>query len=190
MNSAVLVLNQNYEPLNICNVRRAILLVFDGKAEVLEASDATVHSATCEFEAPSVIRMVYHIHRPRPRVKLTRKEVFIRDGYTCQYCGRQGHDLTIDHVIPRHRGGPHTWDNLVSACKPCNHRKGGKLLADSRMKLRTEPREPRAGRYYTIERRIEGTMTQEWSKFLPGLAPISSISPESSTERGGSRAAR
>lgn len=190
VNSAVLVLNQNYEPLNICNVRRAILLVFDGKAEVLEASASVVHSATCAFDAPSVIRMVYHIHRPRPRVKLTRKEVFIRDGYTCQYCGRQGHDLTIDHVIPRHRGGSHSWDNLVSACKPCNHRKGGKLLKDSRMTLRTEPREPRAGRYYTIERRIEGNMTQEWSKFLPGLPLVSPISLESSTERGGSRAAR
>jgi 5-methylcytosine-specific restriction endonuclease McrA len=190
VNGAVLVLNQNYEPLNICNVRRAILLVFDGKAEVLEASTSTIHSATCEFEAPSVIRMVYHINRPRPRVKLTRKEVFIRDGYTCQYCGRKGHDLTIDHVIPRHRGGPHTWDNLVSACKPCNHRKGGKLLKDSRMTLRTQPREPRAGRYYTIERRIEGNMTQEWLKFLPGLAPVSPFSMESSTERGGSRAAR
>lgn len=187
MNGAVLVLNQNYEPLNICNVRRAILLVFDGKAEILEANGARLHSATREFPAPSVIRMVYLIRRPHPRVKLTRKEVFIRDGFTCQYCGRQCHDLTIDHVVPRSRGGPHTWENLVSACKPCNHRKGGKLLADSRMKLRTEPREPRAGRYYTIERRIEGHVTHQWSKFLPGFSPIKI---EVSPERGGSRAAR
>ena len=187
MNGAVLVLNQNYEPLNICNVRRAILLVFDGKAEVLEASSAVVHSATRAFEAPSVIRMVYLIHRPRPQVKLSRKEVFIRDGYTCQYCGRYSHDLTIDHVIPRSRGGPHTWDNLVSACRQCNHRKGGKLLADSRMNLRKEPREPRAGRYYTIERRIEGHMTEHWSKFLPGFTPVTIDRP---AELSGSRAAR
>ena len=105
MNGAVLVLNQNYEPLNVCNVRRAILLVFDGKAEVLEANGHLVKSATLAFPAPSVIRMVYLIHRPRPRVKLTRREVFIRDSYTCQYCGRQMHDLTIDHVVPRSRGG-------------------------------------------------------------------------------------
>ena len=105
MNGAVLVLNQNYEPLNVCNVRRAILLVFDGKAEILEANGRVVKSATHAFPAPSVIRMVYLIHRPRPRVKLTRREVFIRDGYTCQYCGRQCHDLTIDHVVPRSRGG-------------------------------------------------------------------------------------
>lgn len=187
MNGAVLVLNQNYEPLNICNVRRAILLVFDGKAEVLEANGRVVHSATQAFPAPSVIRMVYLIHRPRPRVKLTRKEVFLRDSYTCQYCGRQCHDLTIDHVVPRSRGGPHTWDNLVSACKPCNHRKGGKLLADARMKLRQEPREPRAGRYYTIERRIEGAVTHQWTKFLPGYVPVT---VGFSSERGGSRAAR
>ena len=100
-----LVLNQNYEPLNICNVRRAILLVFDGKAEIIESNGMRLHSATREFPAPSVIRMVYLIRRPHPRVKLTRKEVFIRDGYTCQYCGRQCHDLTIDHVVPRSRGG-------------------------------------------------------------------------------------
>ena len=187
MNGAVLVLNQNYEPLNICNVRRAILLVFDGKAEILEANGHVVKSATRSFPAPSVIRLVYLIHRPHPRVKLTRREVFIRDGYTCQYCGRHSHDLTIDHVIPRSRGGMHSWDNLVSACKPCNHRKGGKLLAEARMALRKEPREPRAGRYYTIERRIEGGVNQEWSKFLPGFTPVAI---GSSSGRGASRAAR
>jgi len=186
VNGVVLVLNQNYEPLNVCNLRRAILLVFDGKAEVLEANGKEVKSASRSFPAPSVIRMVYLIHRPRPRVKLTRREVFIRDGYTCQYCGRQSHDLTIDHVVPRSRGGAHSWENLVSACKPCNHRKGGKLLGEARMILRTEPREPRAGRYYTIERRIEGAVTQQWSKFLPDFSPIAA---RPSADRGASRAA-
>jgi 5-methylcytosine-specific restriction endonuclease McrA len=169
-------------------VRRAIVLVFDGKAEVLEANGHVVRTATRSFPAPSVIRMVYLIRRPHPRVKLTRREVFIRDGYTCQYCGRQSNDLTIDHVIPRSRGGVHSWENLVSACKPCNHRKGGKLLAEARMSLRKEPREPRAGRYYTIERRIEGAPTHLWSKFLPDFTPIAvGTSPNG---RGASRAAR
>jgi hypothetical protein len=131
--------------------------------------------------------MVYLINRPRPRVKLSRREVFIRDGYTCQYCGRQTHDLTIDHVVPRSRGGPHCWENLVSACKTCNHRKGGKLLGEARMALRIEPREPRAGRYYTIERRIDGAVTDDWSKFLPGFTPISVAAVHA---RSGSRAAR
>lgn len=188
MNGAVLVLNQNYEPLNVCNLRRAILLVFDGKAEVLEANGKVIKSATRAFPAPSVIRMVYLIHCPRPRVKLTRREVFIRDAYTCQYCGKQSHDLTIDHVVPRSRGGAHSWENLVSACKPCNHRKGGKLLTETRMTLRREPHEPRAGRYYTIERRIEGAVTNEWAKFLPGFTPVTMGA--SSAERGASRAAR
>jgi 5-methylcytosine-specific restriction endonuclease McrA len=172
VHKAVLVLNQNYEPLNVCNVRRAIVLVFDGKAEVLETHPTTVTTPSRAFASPSVIRMVYLIHRPRPRVKLTRREVFIRDHYTCQYCGRQGHDLTIDHVVPKSKGGDHTWENLVSACKPCNHRKGGKSLRDARMTLRSQPREPRAGQYYTIERRLDAAVIDDWTKFLPGFEPI------------------
>lgn len=172
MNGAVLVLNQNYEPLNICNVRRAIVLVFDGKAEILETHGRALHAATREYPSPSVIRMVYHIHRPRPRVKLTRREVFIRDGFTCQYCGRRGGDLTIDHVVPRSRGGGHSWENLVSACKPCNHRKGGRLPTEARMPLRRDPGEPRPGAYYTIERRVDGRLDDAWSKFLPGFLPV------------------
>ncbi len=185
MNSAVLVLNQNYEPLNICNVRRAIVLVFDGKAEVLESEPRAIHSATRTFPTPSVIRMVYLIHKPRPRVKLTRREVFIRDAYTCQYCGRQTGDLTIDHVVPKSRGGGHSWDNLVSACKSCNHRKGGKLLTEVRMALRKLPTEPRAGFYYTIERRLDGPVADGWEKFLPGYAPVTRLTVSERARRAG-----
>lgn len=172
VNKAVLVLNQNYEPLNVCNVRRAIVLVIDGKAEILEAHEASITSPSHRFPSPSVIRLVYMIRRPRPRVKLTRREVFIRDNYTCQYCGRTSGDLTIDHVIPRSRGGPHTWDNLVSACKPCNHRKGGKSLGEVRMQLKTTPYEPSAGVYYTIERRLDTMINAGWEKFLPGYRGV------------------
>ena len=172
MNKAVLVLNQNYEPLNVCNVRRAIVLVFDGKAEVLETHPATVKTPSRAFPSPSVIRMVYLIHRPRPRVKLTRREIFIRDHYTCQYCGRQAGDLTIDHVVPKSKGGAHSWENLVSACEACNHRKGGKSLGEARMALRKQPAEPRAGAYYTIERRLDVAVAESWAKFLPGFQPL------------------
>jgi 5-methylcytosine-specific restriction endonuclease McrA len=172
----VLVLNQNYEPLNVCNVRRALGLVIHEKAEVLEFYNVPIVSARREFLAPSVIRLIYMIRRPRPRVKLTRREIFIRDDYTCQYCGVRSNDLTIDHIIPRSRGGGHSWDNLVSACRPCNHRKGGKLLQDARMKLRHDPIEPRAGMYYSIERRINASVYDDWAKFIPGYellqAPI------------------
>ena len=166
--ATVLVLNQNYEPLNICNVRRAIVLVIDGKAEVLEQYELALRSASVEFPFPSVIRLVYMIKRPRPKVKLTRKEIFIRDDYTCQYCGRRTADLTIDHIHPRSKSGPHSWENLVSACRSCNHRKGGKSLQEARMQLKRPPFEPRPGAYYTIERRVESGIHPDWEKFLPG----------------------
>ena len=142
MDGVVLVLNQNYEPLNVCNLPRAFRLVFGEKAEVIEYDHQMVRTPRTEYRAPSVIRLQYLIRRPRPRVKLSRREVFARDRHTCQYCGRQTHDLTLDHVVPRHRGGGHTWENLVTACKPCNHRKGGKTLEEARLRLHREP--PRA----------------------------------------------
>lgn len=169
MNRSVLVLNQNYEPLNICTGRRAIVLVIGGKAEVLETHQAMIMTPDSAFPYPSVIRLVYLIRSPRAKVKLTRKEVFIRDNYTCQYCGRSTHDLTIDHVVPRSRGGLHVWENLTSACKPCNHRKGGKSPKEARMTLRRMPFEPKPGRYYSIQRRLEMGFNESWSKFLPGL---------------------
>lgn len=169
VNRSVLVLNQNYEPLNICNGRRAIVLVIGGKAEVLETHQASITTPGSVFVYPSVIRLIYLIRSPRTKVKLTRREVFIRDNFTCQYCGRMSHDLTIDHVIPRSRGGKHVWENLTSACKPCNHRKGGKSPGEARMTLRRTPYEPRPGRYYAIQRRLEGGFAEAWSKFLPGL---------------------
>ncbi|ACZ39060.1 HNH endonuclease [Sphaerobacter thermophilus] len=172
----VLVLNHNYEPLNVCNLRRAIVLVLSGKAEVLEAYDVTVASARQRFDAPSVIRLAYLIRRPRPRVKLCRREIFIRDDYTCQYCGTRTHDLTIDHVVPRSRGGGHTWSNLVSACRVCNHRKGGKTLAEARLTLRREPFEPRPGRYYTIQRALNSRVNPDWLPFIPGYEPLKSAS--------------
>ncbi len=169
MNKSVLVLNQNYEPLNVCNVRRAFVLVFSAKAEILETHDATIATAQDVFPYPSVIRLICLIRAPRARIKLTRREVFLRDGYTCQYCGRRTNDLTLDHVIPRHRGGPHTWENLTSACRACNHRKGGKSVQEARMSLRRQPFEPSPGRYYVIERRLDQHIHEAWFKFLPGI---------------------
>lgn len=184
MNNAVLVLNQNYEPLNICNVRRALVLVLSGKAEILEQNVVGISTSRDTFPAPTVIRLKYFIRRPRPRVKLTRREILLRDHHTCQYCGTRGSELTIDHVVPRSRGGLHTWDNVVAACRPCNHRKGGKSLVEARMSLRERPHEPRVGAYYTIERRLDNTLQQEWQKFLPQLEVPSrwSSSPEEQSQ--------
>ena len=169
MNSAVLVLNQNYEPLNVCDVRRALVLILGGKADALEQRSHYLHTTTRVFNVPSVIRLRAFVRRPRPQVKLSRREIFIRDNFTCQYCGTMSKDLTVDHVVPRCRGGQHIWTNVVASCKACNHRKGGHQLHDLRMELRTTPHEPRPGAYYTIERRLDLRHQPDWHKFLPGI---------------------
>ena len=109
----VLVLNANFEPIHVCSTRRAIGLILAGKADMIVNGRGHIRTITQLLPRPSVIRLETQIHRPRPRVKLTRREVFRRDNYTCQYCGRRDVSLTVDHVIPRHLGGPHKWTNLV-----------------------------------------------------------------------------
>jgi len=161
----VLVLNQNYEPLNVCNARRAIVLVDGGKAEVLEVDGVVFRSPSRSIHIPSVIRLNHLIKRPRPRVRLTRREVFLRDQHTCQYCGVTSKDLTLDHVVPKHRGGRHQWDNLVSACRTCNHHKGGKTVEEAKMTLHRAPAEPRATPQYLFQQYLGDN--EVWRKFIP-----------------------
>jgi 5-methylcytosine-specific restriction endonuclease McrA len=168
--TAVLVLNQNYEPLNVCNARRAFVLVDRGKAEILEHAEGAMRSALQTFPLPSVIRLIYMIRRPRPQMRLTRREIFARDRYTCQYCGKQTRDLTIDHVMPRARAGRHTWENLVSACRICNHRKAGRTPDEAHMHLLTEPRRPPASSYYVFYHYLENQT--DWRKFIPGWEQV------------------
>lgn len=165
INSPVLVLNQSYEALNLCRVRRAVVLVFCGKAEVLENSRGELHSVTQVFPIPSVIRLVYMVKCPRRQRKLTKLEVFNRDQYTCQYCGRQTKELTLDHVIPRRRDGEHAWENVVSACKVCNRHKGGRTPAEAGMKLLCQPRTPRNDGFYIPYHYFNGH--DEWRKYVP-----------------------
>ncbi len=162
--SEVLVLNQSYEPLNLCRVRRAVVLVFRGAAEVLENGRGELHSSTQIFTIPSVIRLVYRVKRPRHQRKLTRLEVFYRDKFTCQYCGKYGTDLTLDHVIPRRLGGEHCWENLVSACSRCNRRKGGHLLEQAGMKLLKQPQAPHNDGFYIPHN--YANRHGEWRKYL------------------------
>ena len=166
MNGIVLVLNQDYEPLNVTNLPRAFRLVFGEKAEVLEYDHQVIRTPRTSFRAPSVIRLQHHIKRPRPRVKLSRREVFVRDRHTCQYCGRTAHDLTLDHIVPRHRGGTHTWDNLVAACKGCNHRKGSKTLPEARMHLIRAPFEPRSDLYSLFTPYLADERNEAWRSYL------------------------
>ncbi len=166
LNAPVLVLNQNYEPLNVCDIRRAFNLLGSEKAELLERNHQVIHTPTLAIPAPSVIRLVYLVRRPRPRVKLSRREVFARDAHACQYCGVTSRDLTIDHVMPKHRGGRHEWENLVTACRACNHRKGSKTLAEARMTLRREPRAPRADVRYLYGTYLADEQNDAWRSYL------------------------
>jgi 5-methylcytosine-specific restriction endonuclease McrA len=165
VNLPVLVLNQNYEPLNICRARRAVVLVYRGKAEMLENGTGFIHSAAQTFDVPSVIRLAYMIKRPRPERRLTRLEVFSRDHYICQYCGREGRQLTLDHVMPRHQGGEHTWENVVSACIPCNRHKAGRTPEQAGMKLIRRPSPPRDKLTFYIPHQLRNQVG--WQKYLP-----------------------
>lgn len=163
----VLVLNQSYEPLNICRVRRAVVLLYQNKAEMLENGSGFIHSASREFPVPSVIRLASMIRRPhRAERKLTRLEVFKRDQYTCQYCARQTRQLTLDHILPRYRGGQHTWENVVSACVPCNRRKAGRTPSEAGMRLSCQPVRPRDNGLFYVAAHYTHPRS-EWQKYLP-----------------------
>ncbi len=167
----VLVLNQNYEPLNVCTARRAVVLLDGGKADVVEeALHLALRSAERVFVVPSIIRMRYFIRRPRPVPRLSRREVFARDRFACQYCGVSTADLTLDHILPRHRGGEHTWENLVSACRHCNHRKAGRTPEEARMTLRRSPRRPAASLAWVFASYLEHR--PNWVEFFPGAERI------------------
>ena len=167
INFPVLVLNQSYEPLNVCRVRRAVVLLYQNKAEMLENGSGFIHSASSEFPVPSVIRLASMIKRPyHVGRKLTRLEVFKRDQYTCQYCGKKTRQLTLDHVIPRYRGGQHTWENIVSACVACNRRKAGKTPKEAGMRLIHQPSPPRHNGLFYIPARYQN-IRSEWQKYLP-----------------------
>jgi 5-methylcytosine-specific restriction endonuclease McrA len=140
----VLVLNTTYEPLNVCSWRRALVLTLKDKAEIVEDSGHTYHSERTRFAVPHVIRLRTYVAVPRTaRRRISRRAVFARDRFRCQYCGSQ-HHLTVDHVVPRSKGGADCWENLVTSCAPCNRRKGDRLphVADMHPKRRPRPPEP------------------------------------------------
>src|SRR5881398_2371158 len=139
----VLVLNASYEPLNVTTVRRAHVLVFKGKAEVIEELDQPLRSATVAFPRPHVIRLVQYVRVPRTlQRKISRRALFARDGWRCMYCGTTAGRLTLDHVVPRSRGGDSVWENVVTSCAPCNMRKGNRLLEEASMVLLHLPKPP------------------------------------------------
>ena len=166
LTAPVLVLNLNYVPVNVCTVRRAIVLVAKGKAELLEnrQDEARVRTFKTSLDAPSIIRLVYLVKRPFAPRRLSKKEVFLRDHYTCQYCGKRSQHLTLDHVVPRRQHGPHTWDNVVAACGRCNLDKAGRTPEEANMKLRRVPTAPQPNPYRILENR---TILEEWRQYIP-----------------------
>ncbi|HEV3156150.1 MAG TPA: HNH endonuclease [Candidatus Baltobacteraceae bacterium] len=160
----VLVLNFTYEALNITSFQRAVRLLFAGKAEVVHRSESLVSSPSFTFRMPSIIRMLYYVRRPMQKVALTKKNVLLRDDYTCQYCGVKGErQMSVDHILPRSKGGASTWENLVCACMRCNHRKNDRAPEHANMVLRRRPKAPKYIPWIRVKR---NTLPDEWHKFL------------------------
>ena len=163
----VLVLNHNFEPLNICALQRGWVLMYLGKADVVRFSDRTIHSIDEEYLVPSVLRLREHVKRPVPRLKISRKSILARDDYMCQYCGSKS-TLTIDHVFPRHRGGETTWENVVCCCLRCNNKKGNRTPQEAGMRLPHQPSKPRYIPYISFPRFVSAMRRPEWREFLAG----------------------
>ena len=164
----MLVLNATYEPINVCTVRRAVVLLLKEKAEMIERAEWELHSATASMARPMVIRLVTYVRIPRDthRRKITRRAVFARDDWTCQYCGSRS-NLTVDHVVPRSKGGGSTWDNIVASCAPCNRRKGDRMPRQANMRLRRRPHPPRAEVFIHVS---TPTVPAAWRQYLTQTA--------------------
>lgn len=166
MGTGTLLLNGDYSPLRVVSLKRGINLVLAGKAEILEESDDEVlRSARMAVAAPSVIRLRYFVKVPyRARLPLTKDNLLARDKGRCGYCSRgvKGKDATIDHVIPRSKGGQHEWENVVACCSPCNQKKGDKLLSELRWELQVTPKAPHGLRWYVMGVEIEPS----WEPYL------------------------
>jgi 5-methylcytosine-specific restriction endonuclease McrA len=163
----VLVLNASYEPINICAARRALVLVLKGVAAPEEFSSLLLHSARSVVKLPSVIRLLEYRRIPHQTRALSRKNILMRDRYTCQYCARMlpSGELTLDHVIPRSRSGETAWENLVACCHPCNNQKGNRIPEEAGMKL---VRQPRPFSLHTSRHlmRLLAKSDDQWQKYL------------------------
>jgi len=167
LHKPVLVLNASYEPINVCAARRALVLVLKGIASPEEFSSIFLHSARNALRVPSVIRLLEYRRIPHQTRALSRKNILMRDRYTCQYCLRTlpTSELTLDHVVPRSRAGETSWENLVACCHRCNNRKGGRTPEEAGMKL---ARPPRPFTLHTSRHlmRLLGKSDDQWRKYL------------------------
>jgi len=165
----VLVLNANYEPLNITSMRRALVLLLMDKASTVKLDSLTFHSERQEIRAPTVVKLRYYVHRPVPELRLSRA-LLARDNYTCQYCGKRTRPLTLDHVLPKTRGGKTTWENLVACCARCNAKKGDRTPEEAGMRLLRKPIRPKFIPYISLSKFIAACNRPDWREFLTPFA--------------------
>jgi 5-methylcytosine-specific restriction endonuclease McrA len=167
MQAPVLVLNATFEPINVTAVRRALVLMLKGVAQAEETSHSQVHSTSKAIQVPSVIRLLSYRHIPQQSRALSRKNILLRDRNTCQFCGTAfpASELTLDHVLPRSRGGRSSWENLVASCYSCNNRKGDRTPEEAGLKLQ---RRPRPFTLHTSRQlmRLIGHRDEKWRKYL------------------------
>ena len=157
-------MNHNYEPLSVCNVRKAVVLLWLGKAELIASLDGRVlRSVSTAIPFPSIVRLSVYVRVPYKKIVLSRKNILRRDGHQCQYCGKTEVTLTVDHVIPKSRSGSDSWENLVAACVGCNNRKGDRTPADAGMKLRRRPIRPS---HVMFIRHYVGIVDDNWKPYL------------------------
>jgi 5-methylcytosine-specific restriction endonuclease McrA len=160
--SRALILNASFEPLCVVSTRRALMLVLADKAELLHGTGQHFHAERISIPEPSVVRLAHYVKVPyQARIALNRRAVFARDGHRCQYCGSAAEN--IDHIIPRSKGGPHAWDNVVAACRPCNTRKRDRMLDETGMHLRRKPTTPRERTWILV---ASGTVRPDWEPYL------------------------
>jgi 5-methylcytosine-specific restriction endonuclease McrA len=163
MGKKVLILNQDYSALTVCSVQKAFILVYLNKAELVsEARNLLLRSVSSTFPMPSIIRLYKYVNLPYKGVMLSRQNIFKRDHHVCQYCGTS-EDLTLDHVLPKSRGGKSSWDNLVTACKSCNSKKGDFTPEEAGMPLRMKPFKPS---FIMFLRDFSGHIDEEWVPYL------------------------
>lgn len=164
LNAKVLVLNQSYEPISICSTKKAIVLLLLTKAEMIEERPAqSIRSVRTQFAFPSVIRLSAYLRVPFKKIELSRKNILRRDGFRCVYCGNTPPPLTVDHIIPRSRGGADTWENLACACKQCNNRKGNRTPEEANMRLLIRPRKPH---HVMFLKHYVGKIDETWRPYL------------------------
>ena len=163
-----LVLNYSYEPLQFCSAKRAIVMVLSGRAEFIESDGYVVRSPTTTFKLPAVVRVLNIVRRTRRKgIAFSKKNILRRDNFTCQYCGSHENPLTVDHILPKSRGGKSSWNNVVVAYKPCNLKKGNQTPSEKGMQLGKKPSKPEF--HWPIFQLPSGPIShlKIWEKYLP-----------------------